>query len=170
MGFPEQVGNNCVRAGLLGLVVGDALGVPVEFKSREEIRRQPVTDMLGYGTHHQPPGTWSDDSSLALCLAETLMEGYDLEKIGRSFVDWLYHNKWTAHGNVFDVGSATMAAISRLQKGVSPVLAGGTDEFSNGNGSLMRILPILYFVRHQTEGECRDLRRRIYIAGTQGGI
>ncbi len=60
------------RAALLGLAVGDALGVPVEFVDREARRRDPVTGLRGYGTHHQPPGTWSDDSSLTFCLAETL--------------------------------------------------------------------------------------------------
>jgi ADP-ribosylglycohydrolase len=59
-----------IKSLLLGVAVGDALGVPVEFKSREFLRLNPVTDMMGYGTHHQPPGTFSDDSSLTFCLAE----------------------------------------------------------------------------------------------------
>jgi ADP-ribosyl-[dinitrogen reductase] hydrolase len=59
--------------GLWGAVVGGALGVPVEFRSREERKRDPVTDMRGYGTHHQPPGTWSDDSSLVLCTVDSLV-------------------------------------------------------------------------------------------------
>ena len=63
--------------GLIGLCVGDALGVPVEFQSRAQLKRSPVTGMLGYGTHNQPPGTWSDDSSLTFCLAESLCDGYN---------------------------------------------------------------------------------------------
>ena len=63
-----------IRGGILGLAVGDALGVPVEFQSREELRKNPVTDMRGYGTYNQPPGTWSDDTSLTLCLMDNLIE------------------------------------------------------------------------------------------------
>lgn len=153
MSFSERGIKHQVRGGILGLVVGDALGVPVEFRSREEILQQPVTGMTGFGTHHQPAGTWSDDSSLTLCLAEVLCDGFDLDNIGRSFVDWLDHYKWTAHGRVFDVGIATSAAIDRLRQGIQPDLAGGTDEYSNGNGSLMRILPLLYYVRDMAENE-----------------
>ena len=70
-----------VIGGLLGLCIGDALGVPVEFQSREKLKRNPVKDMMGYGTHNQPPGTGSDDSSLAFCLAESLCTGFDLQDI-----------------------------------------------------------------------------------------
>jgi ADP-ribosyl-[dinitrogen reductase] hydrolase len=135
-----------ILGGILGLAVGDALGVPVEFKSRAALKRSPVTRMLGYGTHHQPEGTWSDDSSLTFCLIESLCNGFDMSDIGHRFVRWLDENYWTPHGRVFDVGIATSQAISRLRSGVDPVEAGGTDEYSNGNGSLMRILPVaLYF-------------------------
>ena len=69
----QEVGNKeKVKGGILGLCVADALGVPVEFMSREEIRLNPVTDMVGYGTYNLPPGTWSDDSSLTLCLLDSL--------------------------------------------------------------------------------------------------
>ncbi len=135
-----------IRDGILGLVVGDALGVPVEFFSREELKINPVADMIGYGTHHQPPGTWSDDSSMALCLAEELTEGYDLKRIGNSFAGWLYENQWTPYGKVFDVGISTKKAIDRLRNGVEPELAGNRVETSNGNGSLMRILPLLFHI------------------------
>ena len=68
---------DAVKKAILGLVVGDALGVPVEFRSREELERDPVNGMRAYGTHHQPAGTWSDDSSMALCLLESLTSGVD---------------------------------------------------------------------------------------------
>jgi ADP-ribosyl-[dinitrogen reductase] hydrolase len=131
---------------LFGVAVGDAIGVPVEFKSRQSIRENPVTGMGGFGTHNVPPGTFSDDSSLTFCLAEALTEGFDLNAIGQNFVKWYHKNYWTAGGNVFDIGIATREAIGRLNKGVRPDLAGGTDESSNGNGSLMRILPLLFFL------------------------
>ncbi len=128
---------------LLGIAVGDALGVPVEFMSREEIRRNPVTDMIGYGTYNLPPGTWSDDTSLSLCLADALTEGYDVDTIAAKFVAWRDENLWTARGHVFDIGIATNKAIDRLKNGLKPVSAGGAEETDNGNGSLMRILPLI---------------------------
>ncbi|WP_121809122.1 ADP-ribosylglycohydrolase family protein [Mucilaginibacter kameinonensis] len=132
---------------LFGVAVGDALGVPVEFKTRSVIAQNPVTDMIGFGTYGQPPGTWSDDSSLTFCLADVLADGYDLQKIANSFAEWLYDEQWTARGEVFDVGIATRAAIERIVHKVRPDLAGGFDESSNGNGSLMRILPLLFYIK-----------------------
>lgn len=94
------------------------------------------------GGVQQPPGTWSDDGSLALCTAESLLEGYDLQRVADSFVRWLYEAHWTPHGRVFDVGGTTHRAIERLRQGVAPTEAGGRGEWDNGNGSLMRILPL----------------------------
>ncbi|GAB5522450.1 MAG: ADP-ribosylglycohydrolase family protein [Roseivirga sp.] len=129
---------------LLG--VGDALGVPVEFKSRTELAVFPVTGMTGYSSHNQPPGTWSDDSSLTFCLAEELTKGYDLYAIGQSFRKWYYQGHWTAHGTAFDIGNSTYDALERLSiKDMAPDLAGGFSEFDNGNGSLMRILPLAFY-------------------------
>lgn len=136
--------NSKVLSGLMGVCVGDALGVPVEFTSRSERTKKPVTSMMGYGTYNQPPGTWSDDSSLTLCLAESLCEGFSLDAIARSFCRWYTENHWTPHGEVFDIGGTTCDAIERLQEKVPPIEAGGKDEWSNGNGSLMRILPLAY--------------------------
>ncbi|MGB4437301.1 MAG: ADP-ribosylglycohydrolase family protein, partial [Acetomicrobium sp.] len=140
-----------VIGGLLGLCIGDALGVPVEFQSREKLKRNPVKDMMGYGTHNQPPGTWSDDSSLAFCLAESLCNGFDLQDIADKFVKWMYEGYWTPWGKAFDVGHTTQIAISRLKKGVDPLESGPTDERSNGNGSLMRILPLIFYVEKMDE-------------------
>jgi ADP-ribosyl-[dinitrogen reductase] hydrolase len=132
---------------LFGVSVGDAIGVPVEFRTRKSLQDDPVIGMRGYGSHHQPPGTWSDDSSLTFCLAETLCGKYDLDNLAWRFVNWEHHAYWTPHGAVFDEGIATSGAIHRLSSGVSPILAGGNEEGSNGNGSLMRILPLLFFVK-----------------------
>jgi ADP-ribosyl-[dinitrogen reductase] hydrolase len=138
------------RAALLGLAVGDALGVPVEFVGREVRRRDPVTGMRGYGTHHQPPGTWSDDSSLTFCLAETLalpggLTGQpDLADFAQRAINWLDQAYWTATAETFDVGGATRTAIQRLRAGVAPAKAGPRSEPDNGNGALMRILPLVF--------------------------
>ena len=131
-----------ILGGLWGAVVGDAIGVPVEFQSRGELRAHPVTDMRGGGTYGQPPGTWSDDSSLSLCTVEGLIDGFDPERIAKLFVRWLHDAYWTPWGKVVDVGITTRQAIARLADGADPEQAGLNDENSNGNGSLMRILPV----------------------------
>lgn len=141
------------KALLFGIAIGDALGVPVEFITRKEISKNPVTDMIGYGTHEQPRGTFSDDSSLTFCLAEALTHGFDLNTIAENFVNWYDNNYWTAGGEVFDIGIATEDAIIRLKNNVTPELAGGFEEDSNGNGSLMRILPLLIYVKNKTAEE-----------------
>ncbi len=79
-----------VPGGLWGAVVGDALGVPVEFMSRSALKADPVADMRGYGSHRQPRGTWSDDSSLLLCTVESLLRGFDLDDLARRFVRWCH--------------------------------------------------------------------------------
>ena len=114
--------------------------------------------MRGYGTHHQPPGTWSDDSSLTFCLAETLARAgrrtavLDLADFGHRAIDWLDNTYWTAHGSTFDVGNATRTAIQRLRTGSAPTQAGPRSEYDNGNGALMRILPLVFHEIWQMEG------------------
>ncbi|PJJ60704.1 ADP-ribosylglycohydrolase family protein [Hymenobacter chitinivorans] len=136
------------RGALLGLAVADALGVPVEFESRARRRLDPVVSLREYGTHQQPAGTWSDDSSLTFCLAASLTYigayAIDVHDLSRRFVNWLDAGYWTPHGRVFDVGIATREAIARLREGVAPEKAGGTREYDNGNGALMRILPLVF--------------------------
>jgi ADP-ribosyl-[dinitrogen reductase] hydrolase len=137
-----------IKAALFGLAVGDALGVPIEFMSREYLKARPLVEMIGYGTYkNEPPGTFSDDSSLTFCLVEELILGYDLKKLADLFIDWFDNKYWTATGSVFDVGIATNAAIDRLKSGIQPELAGGMGEASNGNGSLMRILPLVFYIQ-----------------------
>lgn len=132
-----------------GLAVGDALGVPVEFLKKEALQKNPVTKMMGYGTHNQPIGTWSDDSSLAFCLAESLCGGYDLNDIAHKFVAWYQEAYWTPHGVVFDIGISTSQALWKLKQGTSPLNSGKTGEMDNGNGSLMRILPLVFYIKNK---------------------
>jgi ADP-ribosylglycohydrolase len=150
-----------VRSGLLGLCVGDALGVPVEFTSRSARSRDPVTGLRGWGTWNQPPGTWSDDSSLTLCLVDALVamggpQQFSLQPIADRFCGWYSDALWTARGEMFDVGGATARAIDRLRSGCDPQQAGGTDERSNGNGALMRILPMAWLRSWFTGAELLD--------------
>lgn len=139
-----------IAGGIAGLVVGDALGVPVEFVPREQLRKKPVRGMTGYGTHQQPAGTWSDDSSMALATAESLLNGYDPVDVMKRFQDWLTNGFMTPHGKVFDIGFTTQNAIRRAGAGIPAISCGGTDETENGNGSLMRILPLSIYV-HRLE-------------------
>lgn len=131
--------------GLYGSLVGDALGVPVEFSSREARKKDPVTGMRGHGIHNQPAGTWSDDGSLLLCAVESLAEkeGFDPQDMGERFLRWFDLGHWGAHGLVFDIGNATRKALDRISLGTPAVEAGGKDDYDNGNGSLMRMLPVV---------------------------
>ena len=142
---------NKIKSGLIGLAVGDALGVPVEFESRDFLKQNPVTKMMDLGTHNQPLGTWSDDSSLTFCLAESLCTGYDLSDMATNFVKWYSQGFWTAHGKVFDIGIATRTAIHNIGKGHLPELCGGFEEKDNGNGSLMRILPLAFYLYNEKD-------------------
>lgn len=140
-----------IRALLLGAAVGDALGVPVEFQARGTFR---IDGMLGHGTHDQPAGTWSDDTSLTLALADAV-EGVavSLPRLARNFITWHDTGAFTPHGEVFDMGNATARALARLKRGVPPEEAGGTEERDNGNGSLMRVAPLVFLLGGRSPGE-----------------
>ena len=129
--------------GIMGVVVGDALGCPVQFMDREELKAGPVTDMEGYGTFDMPEGTWTDDSSLTLAFLTSIREKQtiDLEDIMYRFADWLENGKYTPYGHSFDIGNATMRSIIRYLKDRDITTCGGRTERDNGNGSLMRIMP-----------------------------
>lgn len=136
-----------VRNGVMGLCVGDALGVPVEFSSRQELARNPVTGMRAYGTYKQPAGTWSDDTSMTLCLLDSLTRGLDLRDVMERFADWARQGAYTPFGEAFDIGTGTRMAIARFLGGTDPLDCGGKGERDNGNGALMRILPLLFYLR-----------------------
>ena len=146
--------NNLASSILFGVAVGDALGVPVEFCSRTELQQNPVRDMQEYGTYYQPRGTWSDDSSLTFCTAESLINGYDLTDMAERFCRWRENAYWTAHNEVFDIGVTTDISLQKLRKIIVSNtfdelkhLTSNDDPSQNGNGSLMRILPLLLCVR-----------------------
>ncbi|HAR94608.1 MAG TPA: hypothetical protein DCR97_01375, partial [Deltaproteobacteria bacterium] len=123
-----------IQGGLWGAIVGDALGVPAKTSTREKRGQDPVIGMRGYGTHYQPPGTWSHNSSLLLSTLESLVNyRLDLHDMGQRFVLWHRKGCWTPWGEAFDGGDTTQKAIERLEKGVEPVMAGDTDVKSNDN-------------------------------------
>ncbi|MCM8531967.1 MAG: ADP-ribosylglycohydrolase family protein, partial [Lentisphaeraceae bacterium] len=146
-----------IQGAIHGLIVGDALGVPVEFMEREELVESPVTSMRGFGTHDQPAGTWSDDSSLMLCnLISILDHNIDNEDIMTKFADWRSNNWMTPHGLVFDIGNTTALAIQKFQLGNSVEVCGLKGDFNNGNGSLMRILPLSLYVHRLSSEQIID--------------
>lgn len=135
-----------ILGGLWGAVTGDALGVPVEFEPRYIRKKDPVVGMRGFGTFNLPPGSWSDDSSLMLCTVEALTKGFDTKHMAELFVKWLTGGYLTPFGKTFDVGRTTYHAVMNIIKGTPPEEAGLNTETDNGNGSLMRILPVgIYF-------------------------
>jgi len=123
---------------IIGGAIGDALGVPVEFEPRDTVK---VSGMIGHGTHNQPKGTWSDDTSLTLCLMENLIEGGDDKALMNKFSEYLKHGYMTPHGECFDIGGTTIRAIDAFRKGAK---CGQSGENDNGNGSLMRIAPVAF--------------------------
>ena len=125
--------------------------MPIQFLDREVIAKNPVTTMVGYGQFDVPAGTWSDDSSLSLCLAESLCNGYDLNDISNNFIKWMFEGYWTPFNKAFDIGNTTYFAIVNLRNGISPHLAGMDRERDNGNGSLMRILPLVPYILNMKE-------------------
>ncbi|KHD35041.1 crystallin [Clostridium acetobutylicum] len=137
-----------IFGGLFGFCVGDALGVPLEFSTRDERKRDPVKEMRAYGTYHQPFGTWSDDTSLTLCLIESINNGYSTQKIADNFIKYYRYGYLTPYCEVFDIGNSTKVAIDKMIHGITPVECGGKTEQDNGNGSLMRVLPLAYYVKN----------------------
>lgn len=137
-----------IKAVMLGHAIGDALGVPVEFLSRQELSQNPVCDMQGFGTYPMPAGSWSDDTSMSLCTLESLTKGLvDYDDIMLNFGRWYYKDEFTPTGEMFDVGNTCSYAIDNYFAHKKPTnLCGLRDESANGNGSLMRIHPIALYL------------------------
>lgn len=139
-----------VKDGILGFAVGDALGVPVEFSSREELQRNPVIDMREFGVHRQPKGTWSDDTSMMIATMDAVSECGEInyDQIANNFCLWANSSKYNPHGKMFDIGITTSKALSNYaQKGFDATKSGCDSYYDNGNGSLMRILPLAYYFK-----------------------
>jgi ADP-ribosyl-[dinitrogen reductase] hydrolase len=143
-----------ISGGLMGLLIGDALGVPYEFHDPKDL---PAKDLLEFAppknfsrAHNgTPPGTWSDDGAQALCLLTSLLHCNKLEPqdLGNRYINWYEHGYLAVDARVFDVGIQTANAIQKLIRGVPALEAGGTSESSQGNGSLMRVLPLALWHR-----------------------
>lgn len=134
-----------VKDGIMGLVIGDALGVPVEFTQRYERESDPVTCMRCCGTYNMPAGTWSDDSSMTIATMASIINvrGIDYEAIMGEFCEWLFNEKYVQY-RVFDYGNTTGSALYKSRGGTPALECGGIGDRDNGNGSLMRILPLAF--------------------------
>ncbi len=147
---------------IYGVAVGDALGFPAQFEPISERKKRPVVDMGKYRNEvgqvcswgNELTGLWSDDTSLTLCLAESLMNGFDLKDQADKFVAWLDEGYLSARDRAFDVGMQTTESLANVRTILKSGrydeldnLACDADEQSNGNGSLMRILPLLMFIK-----------------------
>lgn len=145
-----------VRGGLLGAALGDALGLPVEFASRAELDFSPLRAMRGGGAWGQEPGTYSDDTALSLCLAESIVKrGFEPEDFAERGLAWLREGYWSAKGQALGVGGTTLRSLAgfeaKRRAGEKDCLSGGGGERDNGNGALMRILPASIFCRSSRE-------------------
>jgi ADP-ribosyl-[dinitrogen reductase] hydrolase len=142
-----------IEDALLGFAVGDALGTPVEYETRESLGKNPVKGMLGNKFRNQPPGTWSDTSSLVFCTCESLCNGYDLEDIAVQYSNWKNNRFWTPRRRVFTMDIQIEKAIERIDRfiemgiRIKPYSSEGVNEKQNGNGSLMRILPLAFYLK-----------------------
>lgn len=164
-----------IRQILLGIAIGDALGFPAQFEPRSERKKRLVVGMGQYRDEYGQirswgeglTGLWSDDTSLTLCLVESLLNGFDLIDQAEKFVAWLDKGYLSARDRAFDVGMQTTESLAKvrtiLQSGKfneQDNLASDADEQSNGNGSLMRILPLLMFIKGKDIKHQFDLVRK----------
>lgn len=154
------------RSGIYGLTVGDALGVPVEFFTREQLSINPVIDMIGHGTYNLKAGTWSDDTSLSLATLDGMIGGVNYKKIAQNFSDYFNKDAFCQR-YMFDIGDTTSEAIREIDIALNldifdeKAIYGGLDENNNGNGSLMRMIPVvLYLYDHIDEYNTSDKRQR----------
>lgn len=137
-----------IKDALYGFVIGDAMGVPLEFMSREKLAQHPVTKMIGDGSYNLPKGVWSDDTSMTLATMDSISTTHaiDCDDIANRFCDWINYGKYTATNLVFGVGKITRNALFRYwNQKKDATKCGGTSYLENGNGSLMRMLPIAFY-------------------------
>lgn len=135
---------------IFGAAIGDAMGVPYEFRSRGTFK---CTDMTGFGTWNKPVGTYSDDTAMTLCTLDAISKGYSKKLLIENFIKWYQHGFWSLDNHTFDIGNTTSAALEchRQKKTVR------NDERTNGNGSLMRVVPLAFWLMNFNKAERKRL-------------
>ena len=132
---------------IIGHAVGDAMGVPTEFCVREYLLKNPVKEMIGSDKTGQPAGSWSDDTSMEIATIDSFIQNkeFNYDDIMHKWEEWINETKYTANNDTFDVGRTCLRAIRNHSLGTEPLKCGIDGEQSNGNGSLMRILPVALY-------------------------
>lgn len=133
---------------VIGHAVGDAMGVPTEFCAREKLLKNPVTDMIGFGSHPVPKGSWSDDTSMSIATMDAFINNngeVNLKDIMMNFYYWVKEGKFTPFDEVFDAGRTCVQAVVNFSYSLDEKTCGLKDINSNGNGSLMRMYPIALY-------------------------
>ena len=152
----KKISKDVLYAAYIGFAIGDALGVPAEFLPRKELLKQPIIDMIGGGFHHREPGVWSDDTALMLANSHSLfMYGFSPRKMAENMVSWMDYGTFSATGEPFGLGNGIRKSLERFKAGFLPTEAGGRSTFENGNGALMRILPLAFYLY-----DCRSDKKR----------
>lgn len=145
-------------------VLGDALGVPVEFQPRGSYH---ISEMTGFGTWNQPKGTWSDDTSMTLCLIKNLTENGDYKSLMDKFVAYMERGEWTPAGDVFDIGNACSTAVRNYAVNkLNPLECGEPSEYGNGNGAIMRLAPLILTLKNENNLQKRFDKYRNYTSIT----
>lgn len=132
---------------IIGHAVGDAMGVPTEFCIREYLLKNPVKEMIESDKTGQPAGSWSDDTSMEIATIDSFIQNkeFNYDDIMHKWEEWINEAKYTANNDTFDVGRTCLRAIHNHSLGTEPLKCGIDGEQSNGNGSLMRILPVALY-------------------------
>jgi len=153
-----------VRGGLYGLLVGDALGVPYEFRPPDALPTLPEIEMEPPGgfraAHPVPPGTWSDDGAQALALLDSLLTRgrLDTDDLAARLVRWATAGDYAVDGYVFDIGHTTRRAVQAIGEGLPALSCGPDGEMDNGNGALMRVLPLALWHQGDDASLVQDAR------------
>ena len=139
--------HNQYLAAIIGHVVGDAMGFPTEFSKREELLKNPVLEMIDSPDVGQPAGSWSDDTAMEIATIDSFIHKkyFDYKDIMDRWVKWISESEYTPTGVTFDIGRTCLKAIKRYCNGSPPLQCGSTSTRENGNGSLMRILPVALY-------------------------
>ena len=139
--------HNQYLGAIIGHAVGDAMGFPTEFSKREELLKNPVLEMIDSPDVGQPAGSWSDDTAMEIATIDSFIHKkyFDYKDIMDKWIKWISKSEYTPTGVAFDIGRTCLKAIKKYCNGTAPLQCGATSMNENGNGSLMRILPVALY-------------------------